>query len=144
MERDAESALAEATAGFGQEEEDRAPYCNPMYIAMETGQSMVVAGHPEIALSVLVRSRAEWSDPNQIRDYALCVSRLATAYAAAGDPRKACGIAEEAINLACGIGSHRVVGQLNSLSRALSGWRNDSLITATRERISVLAGSFQQ
>ena len=144
VERDAENALAEAMAGVSQEEEDRAPYCSPMYVAMETGQSMVVAGQSKVALPVLTRSRTEWSDPNQVRDYALCVSRLATAYAAAGDPEKACETAEEAISLAYGIGSHRVIGQLGSLSGILGDWRNDSLITATRERLNALVGSFKQ
>lgn len=143
-ECDSENALAEAIAGVSQEEEDRAPYCSPMYIAMETGQSMVVAGQSKIALPVLVRSRAEWSDPSQVRDYALCVSRLATAYAAAGDPEKACETAEEAISLASGIGSHRVIDQLGSLSGILGGWRNDSLITATRGKLNALVGSFNQ
>lgn len=143
-ERDADNALSEAIAGVSQEEEDRAPYCSPMYVAMETGQSMVVAGQSKIALPVLARSRAEWSDPNQVRDYALCVSRLATAYAAAGDPEKACETAEEAISLAYGIGSHRVIGQLSSLSGILGTWRNNSLTTATRKKLSALVGSFNQ
>jgi transcriptional regulator with XRE-family HTH domain len=144
MERDADNALSEAITGVGQEEEDRAPYCSPMYIAMETGQSMAVTGQSKIALSVLERSRAEWADRSQVRDYALCVSRLATAYAVAGHPDKAREIAAEAISLAYGIGSHRVIGQLSTLSGILGRWANDPLITATRERLSTLAGSFQQ
>jgi hypothetical protein len=118
--RDADKALAEAAAGTTQGEEDRAPYCSPMYIAMEAGHSMVVAGQPKAALPILARSRAEWSDRGQTRDYALCVSRLATAYAAAGEPEQACTTATEAISLAYGIGSRRVISQLGTLSRTLS------------------------
>ena len=46
--RDADKALAEAAAGTTQGEEDRA-VLQPMYIAMEAGHSMVVAGQPGAA-----------------------------------------------------------------------------------------------
>lgn len=142
-ERDSDNAIAEAIAGISQGEEDRAPYCSPMYVAMETGQSMVVAGRPETALQVLAGSRSEWSDRGQVRDYALCVSRLATAYAAAGDPENACATAEEAISLAHGLGSRRVIDQLNKLSGALGRWRTDIAITGMQEKLNVLVDSFQ-
>lgn len=141
--RDADNALAEAIAGTSQEESDRAPYCSPTYIAMETGASMVISGQAGNALPVLTKSRSEWSDRGQARDYALCVSRLATAYAAAGEPKQACETAEEAIILAYGIWSRRVIGQLGKLSDLLGGWRNDPAITATQQKLSALAGSFQ-
>jgi transcriptional regulator with XRE-family HTH domain len=141
--RDADNALAEAIAGISQGEPDRAPYCSPMYIAMETGQSMVVSGQAGSALPILLKSRSEWADPEQARDYVLCVSRLATAYAAAGEPKQACEAAAEAITLAHGIGSRRVIGQLEKLSDLLARWRNDPVITATQEKLSTLAGSFQ-
>jgi tetratricopeptide (TPR) repeat protein len=140
---DADNALAEAIAGVTQGEEDRAPYCSPMYVAMETGQSMVAAGQPADALMVLARSRAEWSDRSQVRDYTLCVSRLATAYAAAGEAEEACKTAEEAISLAQGIGSRRVIGQLNTLSGVLGRWRSDPAITVIQGKLGALIGSFR-
>lgn len=141
--RDSDSAIAEAVAGISQEEDDRAPYCSPMYVAMETGQSMVVAGHPKSALEVLARSHSEWSDRTQVRDYVLCVSRLATAYAAAGEVEEACNTAEEAINLAYGIGSRRVIGQLRTLLGVLGRWRNDPVIIPAQRKLIALVGSFQ-
>jgi hypothetical protein len=141
--RDSDNALAEAVAGTSQEESDRAPYCSPMYVAMETGASMVISGQAGNAWPVLAKSRCEWSDRGQARDYALCVSRLATAYAAAGEPRRACETAEEAITLAYGMGSRRVIGQLGKLSGLLGGWRNDPAISATQQKLSALTASFQ-
>ncbi len=141
--RDADNALAEAVAGISQGEEDRAPYCSPTYVAMEAGQSMVIAGQPQNALDVLAKSHSEWSDRAQVRDYALCVSRLATAYAAADEFDQACETAEEAISLAYGIGSRRVIRQLSELFTTLGRWRSDPVITATRGKLSVLIGSFQ-
>ena len=142
-ERDCDKAIAEAIAGVSQGEEDRAPYCSPTYVAMEAGQSIVVAGRPETALQVLAKSRSEWSDHSQVRDYALCVSRLATAYAAAGEPERACATAEEAISLAGGLGSRRVIDQLDSLSGLLGKWRGHPDITGMQDKLNVLVNSFQ-
>ena len=58
------------------------------------------------------RAASEWADHTEVRDYALCVSRLALAYAAAGDVEQACAAADEVVALAQGLGSRRVVGQL--------------------------------
>jgi hypothetical protein len=142
-ERDSENAINEAIDGVSQGEEDRAPYCTPAYVAMETGQSMVIAGHPEFALPALARASTEWSDDGQARDHALCASRLAMAYAVAGHPERACAMADEAINLASGIGSLRVVSQLKDLSRVLGRWRDDPVISDTQERLNALIESFR-
>jgi hypothetical protein len=83
--RDSDEAVAAAIAGVQQGEEDRAPYCTPTYAAMEAGASWVLLGHPATAIPVLEKSRAEWLKNSQARDYAMCVSRLAAAYAAAGE-----------------------------------------------------------
>jgi len=139
---DSDMSIAEAIDGVSQNEEDRAQYCSPMYAAMETGHSMAVSGQSEAALPVLARSRAEWSDHEQARDYALCVARLATAYAAAGEPEQACVSADEAINLTYGMGSRRVIAELNNLSRALGRWHNSPAITAMQEKLIALRDSF--
>jgi hypothetical protein len=114
-----------------------------MYAAMETGNSMVIAGQSKTALPVLAKSRSEWSDHSQTRDYALCVASLATAYAVSGEPRQACTTADEAINLAYGMGSRRVVNRLSSLARVLDEWRNDSVITGTQHKLNALVDSFK-
>jgi tetratricopeptide (TPR) repeat protein/transcriptional regulator with XRE-family HTH domain len=142
-ERSADDALAEAIAGTSQGEEDRAPYCSPMYVAMESGQSMAVAGRPGDALAVLVRSHLGWSDHTQVRDHALCVSCLAAAYAAAGHPEEACSTAEEAMSLAHGIGSRRVISQLEVLLGLLGRWKNDPIVVPMQRKLSELVGSFQ-
>jgi len=69
--RDSEEALLEAVAGQRQDEEDRAPYCTPAYVAMETGASWAVLGHARTALPVLEKSHSEWADKSQARNYAL-------------------------------------------------------------------------
>jgi hypothetical protein len=118
------------------------PYCTPAYVAMEGGASWVRLGHPKTAIPILEKSRSEWVDRTQVRDYALCVSRLAVAYAAAGEPEQACASAEEAVALAQGLGSRRVVGQLGLLCRRLDRWPQNPAAASMRGRLKVLVDSF--
>jgi tetratricopeptide (TPR) repeat protein/transcriptional regulator with XRE-family HTH domain len=141
--RDSDEAVTEAIAGEKQDEEDRAPYCTPTYVAMEAGASWVLLGHPKTALPILEKSRSDWLDQTQIRDYALCVARLATAYAAAGELEQACAAAEEVVELAQGLGSRRVVGQIELLYRRLGRWRQDPVVAGIRGRLKMLADSFK-
>jgi predicted Zn-dependent protease len=67
---------------------------------MEAGASWVLLGHPKTAIPILEKSRSEWTDHTEVRDYALCVSRLALAYAAAGNVERACAAADEVVALA--------------------------------------------
>src|ERR1017187_550063 len=121
--RDSDEAVAEAVAGEKQGEGDGAAYCTPTYAAMEAGASWVLLGHPKTALPILEKSRSEWVNHTQVRDYALCVSRLAIAYADAGELERACAATEEVMALAQGLGSRRVVGQIDLLHRRLARWR---------------------
>lgn len=141
--RDSDEAVIEAIAGEKQGEPDRAPYCTPTYAAMEVGASWVRLGHPKTALPILEKSRSDWSDHTQVRDYALCVSRLATAYAVAGEPEQACTAAEEVVGLAEGLGSRRVAGRIDLLYRRLDRWRQDPAVAGMRGRLKVLVDSFK-
>ena len=141
--RDSDEAVVEAVAGETQGEEDRAPYCTPTYAAMEAGASWVLLGHPRTAIPILEKSRSEWLDHSQVRDYALCVSRLAVAYAAAGELEQACAAAGEVVALAQGLGSRRLVGQLDLLYRRLERWRQDPAVAGMRGRLKMLVDSFK-
>ncbi len=141
--RDSDEAVIEAVAGENQGEEDRAPYCTPTYAAMEAGASWVLLGHPKTAIPILEKSRSEWVDHTQVRDYALCVPRLALAYAAAGDVERACAAADEVVALVQGLGSRRVVSQLGLLYRGLERWRRDPTVARVRGRLKMLADSFK-
>ena len=141
--RDSDEAVVEAIAGETQGEEDRAPYCTPTYAAMEAGASWVLLGHPRTAIPILEKSRSEWLDHSQVRDYALCVSRLAVAYAAAGELEQACAAAGEVVALAQGLGSRRLVGQLDLLYRRLERWRQDPAVAGMRGRLKMLVDSFK-
>jgi transcriptional regulator with XRE-family HTH domain len=141
--KDSDEAVIEAVAGEKQGEEDRAPYCTPTYAAMEAGASWVLLGHPKTALPILEKSHSDWPDHTQVRDYALCVSRLAIAYAAAGELEQACVAGGEVMALAQGLGSRRVVGQIDLLYRRLGRWRQDPAVAGLRGRMKVLVDSFR-
>jgi transcriptional regulator with XRE-family HTH domain len=141
--RDSDEAIIEAVTGERQDEEDRAPYCTPTYAEMEAGASWVLLGHPRTAIPILEKSRSEWPEHTQVRDYALCVSRLAMAYAAAGELDQACAAAGEVMALAQGLGSRRVVGQIDLLHRRLGRWRQDPAVAGVRGRLKVLVDSFR-
>lgn len=102
-------------------------------------------GDPRVArtaLPILEQSRAEWLDHSQVRDYALCVARLATAYADAGDLEQACAAATEAMALAQGLGSRRVAGQIELVHRRLGRWRQEPAVASLRGSLEVLVDSF--
>ena len=141
--RDSEQAVIEAVAGEKQGEADRAPYCTPTYAEMEAGASWVRLGHPKTALPILEKSRSDWPDHTQVRDYALCVSRLAAAYAGVGELEQACAAADEVAALAQGLGSRRVVGQIDLLYRRLDRWRQAPAVAGVRGRLKVLVDSFK-
>jgi tetratricopeptide (TPR) repeat protein/transcriptional regulator with XRE-family HTH domain len=142
--KDSDEAVIEAVAGEKQGEEDRAPYCTPTYVEMEAGASWVLLGHPKTALPILEKSHSDWPDHTQVRDYALCVSRLAIAYATAGELERAYAATEEVMALALGLGSRRVVGQIDLLYRRLGKWRQDPAVAGLRGRLKVLVDSFKR
>lgn len=141
--RDSDDAVIEAIAGQQQGEEDRAPYCTQAYAEMEAGASWIILGHPQTALPILERSHSEWLDHSQARDYALCVSRLAAAYATIGGLEQACAVAEEAMELAQGLGSQRVAGQIDLVHRRLARWQQEPAVASLRGRLKVLVDSFR-
>jgi tetratricopeptide (TPR) repeat protein len=126
---DTERALIQAIDGMTQQETDHAPYCTPSYVEMEAGACWLKLGAAESAISVFEDSRARWTAPEQVRDHALCLARLATAYAMTGQPGLACTTAKELIAIASGLGSVRLVIQVADLKSALAPWRRTSDVT---------------
>jgi|GEM_PF-4842359 len=137
---DASAAIAQATEGAGQDQDDLAPFCTSAYVEMEAGAVYVQLGKPAVALPVLETSRATWPGTGQARDYALCVSRLATAYAALREPEQACAAAEAAVTAATGLSSARVIAQLTALARMLGRWERDPATAGTLGRLTAVTG----
>ncbi len=124
--RDTDDALVQALDGVSQEEVDHAPYCTPSYVEMEAGACWLKLGAAPAAIPVFEDSRAQWTAPDQVRDLALCLARLATAYAKIGEPESACAVAKEVITIADGLGSARLLSQIADLRSSLASWRKSS------------------
>jgi tetratricopeptide (TPR) repeat protein len=137
--RDADAAVDEAVAGTSQGEDDRAPYCSPVYAAMEAGAVRLRLGKPAGALAVLERSLPQWSDTSQPRDHALFLTRLAEAYAATGDRDRARAAAEDALTAAAGLASRRVAGQLAGLASKLAAWNDDPGTATVLTKLAAVA-----
>jgi transcriptional regulator with XRE-family HTH domain len=135
LAEDTENALIQATEGMTQQETDYAPYCTPSYVEMEAGACWLRLGAPESAVPVFEDSRARWTAVEQVRDHALCLARLATAYAMTGQPGLACTVAEELVAIASGLGSIRVVIQVADLRTSLAPWRKASDVTDLLHRL---------
>jgi tetratricopeptide (TPR) repeat protein len=139
--RDADAAVDEAVAGASQGEDDRAPYCSPVYAAMEAGAVRLRLGNPQAALTVLQASLPQWSDSGQARDHALFLARLAAAYIALGDRDQARAAAEDALSAAAGLVSRRVTGQLAGLADKLAAWDDDPGTAEIRRKLAAVAGT---
>lgn len=138
--RDADAAVDEAVAGVSQGEEDRAPYCSPVYAAMEAGAVRLRLGDPAAALAFLERSLSQWSDGSQARDHALFLARRAAAYAAMGERDQARAAAEDALTAAAGLASSRVTGQLAVVADKLAPWHDDPGTAAILRKLAAVAG----
>ena len=133
--QDTENALGQATDGLAQEEQDNAPYCTPSFVEMEAAACWLKLGAAGDAIPVFEDSRARWTATEQVRDHALCLARLATAYARTGEPAPARTIAEELISTANGLGSARVATQITDLRTSLAPWRKNSDMTDLLHRL---------
>jgi hypothetical protein len=138
--QDVEEAFSQAMSGVTQDQYDLAPYCTPSYVEMEAGASWVKLNAAKSAIPVFEASRTRWTAAAQTRDRALCLARLATAYAATGEPQQACAIAEDLITVAGGLCSARVATQVADLRSSLSPWLKDPAVTDLIRRLEAFKG----
>ncbi|MBA9004474.1 helix-turn-helix domain-containing protein [Thermomonospora cellulosilytica] len=143
FEADAEEALVQAAAGIAQEEHDRASYCSPAYVEMEIGAAWTHLGHPVAALPAFEESRARMNGSTQLRDQALCLARLANAYAAADKPSEALTVAQQALTLTRSLGSARVITQLERLRRRITRWSHDPAVSDLSRELDLLTSASQ-
>jgi len=110
-----EAADQVAAAGT---ETDLAPYCTPAYIEMEAANCWLQLQEPAKAVPILEQGLASWPT-GQERDRGLCLSRLATAHALAGDLEAACCVGQAALTVLRKAHSARILDQLPRLRRQL-------------------------
>jgi len=130
--RDADAAVDESCRRGQPGEDDRAPYCSPVYAAMEAGAVRLRLANPWTALAVLERSvRAAWSDTNAAPGSRVCsLARLAEAHAAMVIVTRRAP-PPNTLSQPRWPGSRRVAGQIAGLASKLAAWEDDPGTAAT-------------
>ncbi|MGW0589873.1 hypothetical protein [Streptosporangium sp. NPDC002607] len=75
---------------------------------METGATRVLLGEATAAIPIFEASRSQWPESSQARDHVLFLTRMATAYAIAGEREQACAVTEDALSRMQALRSSRV------------------------------------
>ena len=107
----AEAAISAVTTSGASEE--LAPYCSISYIQSEVGAAALTLGDPRLAVEFLEPAAAGWP-MGQRRDRAICLTRLALAYAGRGELDRAEAVTLRASEAAVGCGSTRFNRTLRS------------------------------
>jgi tetratricopeptide (TPR) repeat protein len=101
-----------------EESENFAGYCGLSYVEMESGNCWIQLGQPQKAIAALERGLSHWPS-QQGRDRALCLARLATAHALAGNADAASVSGAAALKRLAQTRSGRTLTQLYELRRQL-------------------------
>ncbi|WP_329088489.1 hypothetical protein [Streptosporangium sp. NBC_01469] len=117
-------------------------HCTPAYIAMETGATRVLLGQATAAIPIFEASRSQRSESSRARDHVLFLTRMATAYAIAGEREHACAVTEDAISRMQALRSSRVTSQLITLRTHLARWTADPSVADLLTRLDILSESF--
>jgi len=111
-----------------------AAYCNEAYILMGAAAAFSALGKPDKAIPVFEHSLASWPEYLR-RDKGLCLVRLATAYAASGDPDRAATTGRDAVTVIRSATSGRSLLELMQLRRHLAPWRRNEDVSDLCEQI---------
>jgi tetratricopeptide (TPR) repeat protein len=95
-------------------------YCGPSYVEMEAANCWLRLEQPAKSIPIFERSLKNWPLGDQPRDRGLCLARLATAYAIAGDLDAASAAGVESLTSLRIAGSGRVLNQLRQLRLRLA------------------------
>lgn len=97
-------------------------FFNTSSVEIEAVGCWVQLGRPQKSIDLFEERSGQW--PVQFkRNYGLSYSRLASAYAAVGNPEKACLVGRDAITLALSTQSSGTIRELFRLQTRLARWR---------------------
>lgn len=130
-----DSAMNSALEGTEQQEPDRAPYCSPAYIAMETAGAWLSLGEPLRALDIISDERAPWTSPEQARDHVLRLARTSMAHAMAGNRDCTVQATEELLAVVPSITSARIAKVLQQLKNELGRWQTQADVADLQARL---------
>lgn len=111
-----------ATDASGDAREGHGSFCTASYIEVQRAGCWMTLGKPERAISLYEATLPGLPDVYR-RDRGVALGRLASAYAASGEPEPAATIATEALSIGQEVGSQRTLGLVRAVSKTLSGYR---------------------
>ena len=97
-------------------------FCTASYIEVQRAGCWMTLGKPERAISLYEATLPGLPDVYR-RDRGVALGRLASAYAASGEPEPAATLASEALSIGQEVGSQRTLGLVRAVSKTLSGYR---------------------
>jgi transcriptional regulator with XRE-family HTH domain len=111
-----------ATDAAGDARTGHGSFCTASYIEVQRAGCWMTLGKPERAISLYEATLPALPDVYR-RDRGVALGRLASAYAASGEPESAATIATEALNIGREVGSQRTLGLVRAVSKSLSRYR---------------------
>lgn len=111
----AADAAGDARTGHGS-------FCTATYIEVQRAGCWLTLGRPDRAIS-LYETTLPGLPHVYRRDRGVALGRLASAYAASGEPEPAATIATEALGIGQEVGSERTLGLVRAVGKTLSGYR---------------------
>jgi tetratricopeptide (TPR) repeat protein len=111
--------LAAAPDDPGDASRGHASFCTPGYVEMQRGRCWLRLGHPAKALSAFNRAAVSLP-PIYRRDRGVAISGRAAAFAALREPAEAATAAAEALGIACGTGSERIVRMVMPVAESVA------------------------
>lgn len=111
-----------ATDAAGDARTGHGSFCTASYIEVQRAGCWMTLGKPARAISLYEATLPGLPDVYR-RDRGVALGRLASAYAASGEPEPAATIATEALGIGQEVGSQRTLGLVRAVSKTLSGYR---------------------
>lgn len=122
------------TATHATEMSGIAVYCTPAYVQSEAAAAWTRLGRPDRATALLDDALLRWP-PEQARDRAIGLARLARAYLLAGEVEHACALGHDAIASVQNAMSARALDQLAQLRTSLRPMRGQRTAAEVSDRL---------
>jgi tetratricopeptide (TPR) repeat protein len=124
-----------ATDAAGDARTGHGSFCTASYIEVQRAGCWLTLGKPDRAISLYEATLPSLPDVYR-RDRGVALGRLASAYAASGEPEPAAVIASEALGIGREVGSERTLGLVRGVGKTLAGYQQ---VPAVSEFVRELA-----
>jgi transcriptional regulator with XRE-family HTH domain len=125
-----------ATDAAGDARNGHGSFCTAGYIEVQRAGCWLTLGKPQRAIALYEATLPGLPDVYR-RDRGVALGRLASAYAASGEPEPAAVTATEALNIGQEVGSERTLGMVRALGKALSGYRKLPAVSQFMRELAV-------